>query len=1032
MTTSRRQRRGFSRVLSLLVPLAITLSSLGGAAIAIAEEPSPSPSATESQTPDPSPSPDPSPDPSPSPDPTTTPDPSPTADPSPTSEPSPTADPAPSSPADPILDPTIQSDKGDYAPGELVTLTGDGWLPGEDVQVVVNDDLGTTWRREVIVVADVAGHIVDVFNLPTHFVATYSVRATGQSSGLVAQTTFTDAIKSDYLHWLDAKSPPEWANTTIQQTNSAYSEGETVPHHFEITDLTEGQSYSIKIYFDYFDAGQNACGFSSFGTYNEDRAATAHGPAPAIDDPFGSAGSGSFYTAGVNVTGVTGFQTDPSKPKQRFIEVNFTALTEGDANTIIDAELYWGLVLSTPNSIGTCTGSRSWPGASLQTNVANGSTGVPVGGGGTLQINPNAILATTIDVEKEVRTDTDPFVDADSAPGLEVASGSSVDFRFTITNTGNQSLSSLTLTDSIFTFGSGECILPATLAPGATFSCTITRTVGSGQHTDTATATGTSSTATAQDTDAANVFGQAATIDVEKEVRTGANPFVDADTAPGLAVTPGTSVDFRFTITNTGNVTLSTITLTDSDFTFGTGECTLPATLAAGASFNCTISRTVGTGQHTDTATASGTRPGGGTVQDQDAANVFGQSPALTLDKTADVATYDSVGDVITYSYLVTNSGNVSLAGPVTIDDDIATDEACPDVDTVGNLDTSLDPGEMITCTASHTVDQADLNAGSVTNVATASAGGTTSPSDTVTVTAIQSPALTLDKTADVATYDSVGDVITYSYLVTNSGNVTIQGPIAVFDDKSSDESCPATAALAPGESVTCTSTHTITSADLAAASVTNVAYATGTFDGQTVTSNTDSETVTRVATETGAKTIGFWQNRNGQNIIKSYCSGTSGTSLRTYLLTFKPFQDMTGTSCNQIATYVTNVIKQANASGASMNAILKAQMLATALDVYFSSPSLGGNRIGAPSPIGSLVIDLTMICKNIGSCAGSYYNVSQAFGGAASMTVSQMLTYAANQSNVGGSMWYGNVKSIQEKAKDAFDAINNQVAFTL
>src|SRR5919107_803530 len=38
--------------------------------------------------------------------------------------------------------PTIQSDKADYAPGELVTLTGSGWQPGESVNIVVNDDAG--------------------------------------------------------------------------------------------------------------------------------------------------------------------------------------------------------------------------------------------------------------------------------------------------------------------------------------------------------------------------------------------------------------------------------------------------------------------------------------------------------------------------------------------------------------------------------------------------------------------------------------------------------------------------------------------------------------------------------------------------------------------------------------------------------------------------------------------------------------------------------------------------------------------------
>jgi len=109
--------------------------------------------------------------------------------------------------------------------------------------------------------------------------------------------------------------------------------------------------------------------------------------------------------------------------------------------------------------------------------------------------------------------------------------------------------------------------------------------------------------------------------------------------------------------------------------------------------------------------------------------------------------------------------------------------------------------------------------------------------------------------------------------------------------------------------------------------------------------------------------------------------------------------------------------------------------MLATALDVYFSDPGLGGNKINAPVPVGGATIDLTNICKMIdssggtGSCSGTSENASSAFGGAASMKVSDMLGYAASQSNVGGSTWYANKKATQELAKNAFDAINNQVA---
>jgi hypothetical protein len=75
------------------------------------------------------------------------------------------------------------------------------------------------------------------------------------------------------------------------------------------------------------------------------------------------------------------------------------------------------------------------------------------------------------------------------------------------------------------------------------------------------------------------------------------------------------------------------------------------------------------------------------------------------------------------------------------------------------------------------------------------------------------------------------------------------------------------------------------------------------------------------------------------------------------------------------------------------------------------------------------VAIDLTLICKDIATCS-ILYDVSGAFGGATSLTVSQMLAYAASQSNSGGSVWYGQVKKTQEKAKDAFDAVNNQVAF--
>ena len=164
----------------------------------------------------------------------------------------------------------------------------------------------------------------------------------------------------------------------------------------------------------------------------------------------------------------------------------------------------------------------------------------------------------------------------------------------------------------------------------------------------------------------------------------------------------------------------------------------------------------------------------------------------------------------------------------------------------------------------------------------------------------------------------------------------------------------------------------------------------------------------------TGALTMGFWQNKNGQALIAS----ANQASLLSFLKGFAPF----GNATSPLTTYVTSVIKAANASGASMNAMLKGQMLATTLDVYFSSSGLGG-----------VTIDLTKVCKNIAAGCTTYENVSSSFGGATSLTVSQMLTYAASRSDLGGSIWYAQVKNgpnSQELAKDAFDAINNQVVF--
>ena len=221
-------------------------------------------------------------------------------------------------------------------------------------------------------------------------------------------------------------------------------------------------------------------------------------------------------------------------------------------------------------------------------------------------------------------------------------------------------------------------------------------------------------------------------------------------------------------------------------------------------------------------------------------------------------------------------------------------------------------------------------------------------------------------------------------------------------------------------------------------------------------TNQSASKTVTACNTNTGALTMGFWQNKNGQGIITGYCGGTSGTSLNTFLRQFNPFQDLSATAtCSQDATYVTGIIKAATCTSSTntCNSMLRAQMLATALDVYFSDPTLGGNKIGgfnglggSTPALGGVAIDLSKVCAMLdgssgSTCSGVTEDARPEFGiapPALGTTVGLMLLYSDFLSGVNGSpvasspngsTWYKNIKARQVIAKDAFDSINNQKA---
>jgi uncharacterized repeat protein (TIGR01451 family) len=233
----------------------------------------------------------------------------------------------------------------------------------------------------------------------------------------------------------------------------------------------------------------------------------------------------------------------------------------------------------------------------------------------------------------------------------------------------------------------------------------------------------------------------------------------------------------------------------------------------------------------------------------------------LAITKTDGTATV-TVGGSTTYTLVVTNNGPSGVTGALLADPAVTglaktgvacapTPGQCVSPPSVAQLQAgtfalpALASGQ--TYRLSVTADVSAVS-GSVTNTATIAAPtGTTDPdgtnnsaADTDTVNPAAAPGLTLAKTASPTTYTAAGDAIAYTYLLTNSGNVALDGPFTVADDKAT-VTCPSTPTLAVGASITCTALYTITAADVTAGSVTNVATASAT-DGPT--SNEDSATV--------------------------------------------------------------------------------------------------------------------------------------------------------------------------------------------
>lgn len=303
-----------------------------------------------------------------------------------------------------------------------------------------------------------------------------------------------------------------------------------------------------------------------------------------------------------------------------------------------------------------------------------------------------------------------------------------------------------------------------------------------------------------------------------------------AEPRPGHLM-PGDLVTYQYVVTNGGNIPITNLVVHDA--TAGPVHCP-HTTLGAGETVTCTATYTItdadaARGHVTDTATAAG---------DADRAPVESPSstktaeitlpPGLVLEKQPRTPGPYRAGQAVRYSYLVTNTGGLTLDG-VHVTDDKVTGITCA----AASLAPAGEPGDRTTCEGSHVINAADAADGQVLNTAVASGTASglrvTSPPSRARLL-IGPPRLTVTKRVLTPGPHTLGQAVLYGYVVTNTGHRALHD-VGVFDDRASPAVCAATT-LAPGQSTTCHGTYRVTGADVTARQVTNIAQASGLDQG--------------------------------------------------------------------------------------------------------------------------------------------------------------------------------------------------------
>jgi uncharacterized repeat protein (TIGR01451 family) len=301
--------------------------------------------------------------------------------------------------------------------------------------------------------------------------------------------------------------------------------------------------------------------------------------------------------------------------------------------------------------------------------------------------------------------------------------------------------------------------------------------------------------------------------------KTGA--WVDGD-GDGYA-DPGEAINYTFSVKNTGNVTLHNVTVTDPKVTVVGGPTTLDvgetdATTFTGVYYLTQADIDAGSVYNLATADSNESEP-----DTDDNTEPLPQNPAIDVQKSSTTTVIDHAGQVVPYIFVVTNLGNVTLSGITVVDANCDATPAYVSGDTNG--DNKLQLAESWTYSCNHTVTQEEIDAATgvnprLHNLATADSNESGPDTDAHDIPITYDPAIQVAKISTTTGITTVGQVVPYTFVVTNEGNVTLTGitvvdancdaaPLYVSGDTDGDGKLDVT------ETWTYACSHTVTQGDI-------------------------------------------------------------------------------------------------------------------------------------------------------------------------------------------------------------------------